>query len=278
MESLRKKNTTVKIKPLDAGKESSTGLTVPGTDEDKMEDGCSQKLASAKCFRLLLLILIPCLCALILTFVILLSFVGVLGTKCLHSNGSDTHFPNMNKSDSVVVPSLDNKIELTSWTTNQMHPNMSILRGTIQVVSETPAVKTNITDERILANKNWSTSEEAVEEELGSTHPSIKVMTKTFSDPTVKPTIPPAVQDVSLRKDLCININYSQCEMLPYNQTTLRSVLSIVRSIEMEKFLKFFGYLNRLGCYQHIMLFGCSLALPQCISDGVNRYLGSKAS
>uniref|UniRef100_A0A8C6YIW0 Corin, serine peptidase n=1 Tax=Naja naja TaxID=35670 RepID=A0A8C6YIW0_NAJNA len=166
------------------------------TDEDKMEDGCSQKLASAKCFRLLLLILIPCLCALILTFVILLSFVGVLGTKCLHSNGSDTHFPNMNKSDSVVVPSLDNKIELTSWTTNQMHPNMN----------------------------------------------------------------------------LCININYSQCEMLPYNQTTLRSVLSIVRSIEMEKFLKFFGYLNRLGCYQHIMLFGCSLALPQCISDGVNSH------
>uniref|UniRef100_A0A670YC58 Corin, serine peptidase n=1 Tax=Pseudonaja textilis TaxID=8673 RepID=A0A670YC58_PSETE len=69
-----------------------------------------------------------------------------------------------------------------------------------------------------------------------------------------------------------ININYSQCEMLPYNQTTLRSVLSIVRSIEMEKFLKFFGYLNRLGCYQHIMLFGCSLALPQCISDGVNSH------
>ncbi|ETE56880.1 Atrial natriuretic peptide-converting enzyme, partial [Ophiophagus hannah] len=100
----------------------------------------------------------------------------------------------MNKSDSVVVPSLDNKIELTSWATNQMHPNMS----------------------------------------------------------------------------LCININYSQCEMLPYNQTTLRSVLSIVRSIEMEKFLKFFGYLNRLGCYQHIMLFGCNLALPQCINDGVN--------
>ncbi|XP_009333499.1 PREDICTED: atrial natriuretic peptide-converting enzyme [Pygoscelis adeliae] len=66
----------------------------------------------------------------------------------------------------------------------------------------------------------------------------------------------------------CINITNSQCQMLPYNYTTITSVLSIVKSIEMEKFLKFFSYLNRLSCYQHIMLFGCSLALPECISDG----------
>uniref|UniRef100_A0A8C0FV44 FZ domain-containing protein n=2 Tax=Strigidae TaxID=30459 RepID=A0A8C0FV44_BUBBB len=65
-----------------------------------------------------------------------------------------------------------------------------------------------------------------------------------------------------------INITNSQCQMLPYNYTTITSVLSIVKSIEMEKFLKFFSYLSRLSCYQHIMLFGCSLALPECISDG----------
>uniref|UniRef100_A0A8C3XZ83 Corin, serine peptidase n=1 Tax=Catharus ustulatus TaxID=91951 RepID=A0A8C3XZ83_CATUS len=64
------------------------------------------------------------------------------------------------------------------------------------------------------------------------------------------------------------NITNSQCQMLPYNYTTVTSVLSIVKNIEMEKFLKFFSYLNRLNCYQHIMLFGCSLALPECISDG----------
>uniref|UniRef100_A0A8B9PZ01 FZ domain-containing protein n=1 Tax=Apteryx owenii TaxID=8824 RepID=A0A8B9PZ01_APTOW len=73
-----------------------------------------------------------------------------------------------------------------------------------------------------------------------------------------------------------INITNSLCQMLPYNYTTLTSVLSIVKSIEMEKFLKFFSYLNRLSCYQHIMLFGCSLALPECISDGDDRYLGTK--
>lgn len=76
--------------------------------------------------------------------------------------------------------------------------------------------------------------------------------------------------------DSCINITYSQCQMLPYNHTTLIPVLSIVKSIEMEKFLKFFGYLHRLSCYQHIMLFGCSLALPECISDGDDRYLGTE--
>ncbi|KAM6440612.1 atrial natriuretic peptide-converting enzyme isoform 4-T4 [Liasis olivaceus] len=258
---------------------------VPGTAEDKMEDGCSQKLASAKYFRLSLLILIPCICSLILLVVILLSFVGTLGKKSVHSNGSDllgtdSLFPNMSKSNPVVVPSMDNKMELPAWTTNasshvnQMHPNVSILRGTSQVVPQTPAVKSNITDERILTKappKNWSTAEEAAEQ-LWSTNPSIKVMGKTSSVPTVTPTKPSAVQDVGLKKGLCINISYSQCEMLPYNQTTLTSVLAIVRSIEMEKFLKFFGYLNRLGCYQHIMLFGCSLALPECISDGVNSH------
>ncbi|XP_015268246.1 PREDICTED: atrial natriuretic peptide-converting enzyme [Gekko japonicus] len=119
----------------------------PATDEDNMEDGCSQKLASAKYLRLLLLILIPCICALILLLVILLTLVGS-----------------------------------------------------------------------------------------------------------------------------CINITYSQCQMLPYNHTTLSPVLPIVKSIEIEKFLKFFGYLYRLSCYQHIMLFGCSLALPECISDGDDSY------
>uniref|UniRef100_A0AAQ6A3G8 Corin, serine peptidase n=1 Tax=Amphiprion ocellaris TaxID=80972 RepID=A0AAQ6A3G8_AMPOC len=30
--------------------------------------------------------------------------------------------------------------------------------------------------------------------------------------------------------------------------------------------LQFFSYLSRLSCYRHIMLFGCSLALPECIA------------
>uniref|UniRef100_A0A8C3LWF3 Corin, serine peptidase n=1 Tax=Chrysolophus pictus TaxID=9089 RepID=A0A8C3LWF3_CHRPC len=90
------------------------------------------------------------------------------------------------------------------------------------------------------------------------THPTVDISTRTPSWTTT-----PLSQ-----VGACINITNSQCQMLPYNYTTLTSVLSIVKSIEMEKFLKFFSYLSRLSCYQHIMLFGCSLALPECISDG----------
>lgn len=37
---------------------------------------------------------------------------------------------------------------------------------------------------------------------------------------------------------------------------------------------RFFSYLSRLSCYRHIMLFGCSLALPECIAadDEHSRY------
>ncbi|XP_061440437.1 atrial natriuretic peptide-converting enzyme isoform X2 [Rhineura floridana] len=257
----------------------------PVTDEDNMADGCSQKLVSAKHFRILLLILIPSICALILLLVILLSFVGVLGKKCFYSNGSDfgsdgdtgmpgIPFPNTTESRSNASPPMGNKIQPPSWTTiplfhvDQIHKNFSIHKGATQVASQTPALKT--TDERILTkapgDNSWS-SANTEEETLWSTDISVKVTDKT-SFPVIKPTNPSAVQGMDLEKSSCINIIYSQCQMLPYNHTTLTPVLPIVKSIEMEKFLKFFSYLNRLSCYQHIMLFGCSLALPECISDG----------
>ncbi|XP_006922542.1 atrial natriuretic peptide-converting enzyme isoform X3 [Pteropus alecto] len=112
------------------------------SDEDNLNDGCSQKLTTTNILRFLLLVLIPCICALIVLLVILLSFVGT-----------------------------------------------------------------------------------------------------------------------------CMNITHSQCQMLPYH-TTLTSLFPIVKKMDMEKFLKFFTYLHRLSCYQHIMLFGCSLAFPECVSDG----------
>ncbi|XP_012355296.1 atrial natriuretic peptide-converting enzyme isoform X3 [Nomascus leucogenys] len=65
----------------------------------------------------------------------------------------------------------------------------------------------------------------------------------------------------------CMNITHNQCHMLPYH-STLTPLLSVVRNMEMEKFLRFFTYLHRLSCYQHVMLFGCSLAFPECIIDG----------
>ncbi|KAM5271917.1 atrial natriuretic peptide-converting enzyme isoform 2-T2 [Ctenodactylus gundi] len=69
----------------------------------------------------------------------------------------------------------------------------------------------------------------------------------------------------------CMNITHSQCQMLPYHTTPTR-LSSTTKNIETEKFLKFFTYLRRLGCYQHIMLFGCSMAFPECIVDGDDRH------
>ncbi|KPP79606.1 atrial natriuretic peptide-converting enzyme-like [Scleropages formosus] len=61
--------------------------------------------------------------------------------------------------------------------------------------------------------------------------------------------------------------------MLPYNQSSVSSRRAIVKSTEVEMFLKFFSYLNRLSCYRHIMLFGCSLALPECVTEGDDKRL-----
>uniref|UniRef100_A0A3B3BKK9 FZ domain-containing protein n=1 Tax=Oryzias melastigma TaxID=30732 RepID=A0A3B3BKK9_ORYME len=67
---------------------------------------------------------------------------------------------------------------------------------------------------------------------------------------------------------VCQLIVEPQCHMLPYNQTWLSSSVAVVKSTEVDMLLRFFSYLGRLSCYRHIMLFGCSLALPECIPAG----------
>ncbi|XP_060155284.1 atrial natriuretic peptide-converting enzyme isoform X2 [Globicephala melas] len=182
---------------------------VLGADDDTMGDGCSQKLATVNILRFLLLVLIPCICALIVLLVILLSFVGTLKKAYFKSNGSE--------------PLV---------TDGEVHVYDVILPSTTH-------------------NESTGTS-------------------------TANPTqhIPAWTMEASLPGDqnhrstsACMNITHSQCQMLPYH-TTLTPLLSIVKNMEMEKFLKFFMYLHRLGCYQHIMLFGCSLAFPECVGDG----------
>ncbi|XP_074947658.1 atrial natriuretic peptide-converting enzyme [Phalacrocorax aristotelis] len=268
---------------------------VLGTDEDNMGDGCSQKLASAKFLRLLFLILIPCICALILLLVILLTFVGVLEKTCFYSNGSevltvngdietsDVLLPNMVENNSKTDPTVNLSTHPSSWTTtplshtDQMNKNSNISRETFQensfalttqatVLSPHPAYDAALAEGSEDSTQLFATAEEAT---LWSTDASFNNAETLTTLPVLSPTRPSVSQKMDdQKKSACINITNSQCQMLPYNYTTITSVLSIVKSIEMEKFLKFFSYLNRLSCYQHIMLFGCSLALPECISDG----------
>uniref|UniRef100_A0A8C9WFE7 Corin, serine peptidase n=1 Tax=Scleropages formosus TaxID=113540 RepID=A0A8C9WFE7_SCLFO len=148
--------------------ETRTGVL--GTDEDNMGDACSQKAGSAKYLRLLLFILIPCLCALVCVLVIFLTFLGK-----------------------------------SSYA--------SFLGLCVCVYCHFTAL------------------------------------------------------------DACSDISESLCHMLPYNQSSVSSRRAIVKSTEVEMFLKFFSYLNRLSCYRHIMLFGCSLALPECVTEGDDKRL-----
>ncbi|XP_059326011.1 atrial natriuretic peptide-converting enzyme isoform X2 [Ammospiza nelsoni] len=267
---------------------------VLGTDEDSMGDGCSQKLASAKFLRLLLLILIPCICALILLLVILLTFVGVLEKTCFYSNGSEgltvngdfemspDLLPNMVENSSETDPTVDLSTQPSSWTTtplshvDQMNKNSNIFRESFQENSFDPPTQATVlshqpASEAALAEGSEDSTQlfaTAVEMTLWSTETSFNSTERMTTLPILSPTRPSVSQKMDQKKSACRNITNSQCQMLPYNYTTVTSVLSIVKSIEMEKFLKFFSYLNRLNCYQHIMLFGCSLALPECISDG----------
>ncbi|XP_065401040.1 atrial natriuretic peptide-converting enzyme isoform X3 [Macaca fascicularis] len=184
-------------------------LDVLRADDNNMGNGCSQKLATANPLRFLLLVLIPCICALVLLLVILLSYVGTLQKVYFKSNGSEPLVTDGEIQGSDVI--LTNTIYNQSTVISTAHPDQHI-----------PA---------------WTT-------------------------------------DASLPGDqshrntgACMNITHSQCQMLPYHSTPT-PLLSVVRNMEMEKFLKFFTYLHRLSCYQHIMLFGCSLAFPECIIDG----------
>ncbi|XP_035293705.1 atrial natriuretic peptide-converting enzyme isoform X1, partial [Cricetulus griseus] len=176
-------------------------------------EGCPQKLETANLLRFLLLVLIPCICALIVLLAILLSFVGTLNKVYLKSNGSE---PVVTDGE-VQVPGI--------FFVNTVY-NESTGAPTISPDRSTPA---------------WT------------------------------PKAPPLDGDQSHRNEsACMNITHSQCQILPYH-STLAPILPIVKNMDMEKFLKFFTYLHRLSCYQHILLFGCSLAFPECIVDGDDR-------
>ncbi|XP_038411956.1 atrial natriuretic peptide-converting enzyme isoform X4 [Canis lupus familiaris] len=177
--------------------------------DNNMGDGCSQKLATANILRFLLLVLIPCICALIVLLVILLSFVGTLKKAYFKSNGSEPLVTDGEVPVSEII--LTNPVCNKSTATSATHPSQHIPAWT--------------TDASLPGDQNHRNA------------------------------------------SACLNITHSQCQLLPYHATPT-PLFSIANNMDMEKFLKFFLYLHRLSCYQHIMLFGCSLAFPECVGDG----------
>ncbi|XP_018098620.1 atrial natriuretic peptide-converting enzyme [Xenopus laevis] len=259
-----------------------------GADEDNMGDGCSQKLASAKYVRILLLILIPCVCALTLLLVVLLTFVGVIDKNCFYFNKSDIlthnvgegslHIPIVgmgdNTSDGTLHKDLDMQPTLRNIPATQFDQSYMNFSG----VKEQPLIpftqSTLLQDSDDDNNDSLLTKEREQDETLlekRTTNVTSGDLIEEYNSSSVK-TSGPAKHGLAIKEGACINITHNQCQNLPYNYTVPKSVYSFVKSIEMEMFLKFFSYLNRLSCYQHIMLFGCSLALPECYSHSDESY------
>ncbi|KAJ8262224.1 hypothetical protein GJAV_G00163990 [Gymnothorax javanicus] len=243
---------------------------VLGTDEDSMGDACSQKLGSTKYLRLLLFILIPCICALICLLVILLAFTGIIGNGILEASETDTlsasesslttHIPYIVLN--TALPQLTTETELNTPTvllsTNRDQTSQGM--GHWQPRSNDSSSRTPAPPTTTVPPSDTPTSV-----------PEWVTSLSTLSSTVL--TTPVGNLSPSPEQDACSDISESQCHMLPYNQTSLSSSGAIVKSVEVEMFLKFFSYLNRLSCYRHIMLFGCSLALPECTNEGEERRL-----
>ncbi|XP_060750870.1 atrial natriuretic peptide-converting enzyme isoform X1 [Tachysurus vachellii] len=225
---------------------------VSGVDVQVMGDTCSHKLGSTKLLKLLIIIL-PCVCGLICLLTLLLAFTGIIGNGLLDS------------SDSAPLSATDvSMATLVSNVAVTMDDNLDDVNTTTAISSETfhpqsPSTETLISDSSSFSSSSfpldatptptadWLMSFSTLND-LSSVEP-----TRTNSDP-----------------GSCYDITEAQCHMLPYNQSGMLPGAMVVKHGEMEIFLRFFTYLNRLNCYSHIMLFGCTIALPQCVTDGGN--------
>ncbi|XP_043294279.1 atrial natriuretic peptide-converting enzyme isoform X3 [Cervus canadensis] len=237
---------------------------VLGAKDDIRGDGCLRKLTTVNALRFLLLVLIPCICALIVLLVILLSFVGTLKKANFKSNGSEPLVTDskVHMSDVIILNTVRNE----STVTSDAHPTQHIPAWTMD--ASLPADHNHRNTVIAVATHGELVSPEGTQEGANTCH---LATLRRWPLHTVSPEVPQNVEHRTPTPGACMNITHSQCQILPY-YTTLTSPLSIVKSMEMEKLLKFFTYLHRLGCYQHIMLFGCSLAFPKCIRDGADSH------
>ncbi|XP_029986017.1 atrial natriuretic peptide-converting enzyme isoform X2 [Sphaeramia orbicularis] len=210
-------------------------------------EACPNKLGSTNQLRLLLYILVPTvslLGALLLGGLILTGIFssGVLNSAPLPSPKpmSDTD-PGYH--DNRTSPSSSSPFAATENATSD-----APTRGPAHTQS-TPAAVTETASSQATPTQVF-------------TEPPPDWLTSVTSLSTAWPISTTAAPDTGS----CQLIVEPQCHMLPYNQTWLSSAVSVVKSSEVDMLLRFFSYLSRLSCYRHIMLFGCSLALPECVT------------
>ncbi|KAM4612312.1 atrial natriuretic peptide-converting enzyme [Polymixia lowei] len=224
-----------------------------------MGEACPNKLGSTNHLRLLLYILIPAI-SLLAALLLLLALTGIFGSGPLPS--PLPHGP-------VAVSDLDNYGNHINRSLSRMenitaphqnHSNDDVMQNRHHDIgSSSGAAVTPV--------ENPSYSSSSSSSVAPPTEPSTLVpdwLTSMTSMSTSWPISTSPQMDTS-NHGVCELIVEPQCHMLPYNQTWLSSSVAVVKSSEVDMLLRFFSYLSRLSCYRHIMLFGCSLALPECL-------------
>ncbi|KAL6484056.1 hypothetical protein MHYP_G00089290 [Metynnis hypsauchen] len=216
-----------------------------------MGDACVYKLGSVKHLRLLLLIFLPCVCGLVCLLTLLLAFTGIIGSGLLDSDNS-AHLSGTDVSMATWVP-------LMTFTTGWTAVNSTVTTAPVAAAT----IQSDLPPDDLMTPYISSSSSSSVTPTPAATSDWLMMFSTmsslgTLSSPTSATPEP----------GTCFDVTESQCHMLPYNQSGVLPGATAVRGAELEMFLKFFSYLNRLSCYRHIMLFGCSIALPQCIKQG----------
>ncbi|KAL0970524.1 hypothetical protein UPYG_G00243230 [Umbra pygmaea] len=239
-------------------------------DIGTMGDAGPQKMTlSRRYLRLLLLVLIPVISLLICLLLVPLFLSGIFGNGVL--SGLDPGEPD--PLSGSAIPQFTSTPPVTSYT---MTPRGS-LTSTVDVTGTT-SVPQGRRHNQDFTKPRWKHTDSTDNE--GSS--SSSSLSSSTTPPTTVYTTPPdwltsmASWPISTTQDPsnpvyhqagCQVISEAQCSMLPYNLSSQSPAITLVRSSEVQMFLKFFSYLHRLGCYRHIMLFGCTLALPECIAS-----------
>lgn len=214
-------------------------------------DTCPHKLGSTNHLRLLLYILIPTISLLAGLLLLGLSLSGMFGSSLL---------------DSSPLPSPEPVADSDlGYHGNSTSPSSSSEGGGTTTLPRSDGHERSTAAASAPPPDSSSTSQ-APPTQPYTTPPDWLTSVTSLSTTWPTSTIPAAPDTGS-----CQLIVEPQCHMLPYNQTWLSSSVAVVKSSEVDMLLRFFSYLSRLSCYRHIMLFGCSLALPECVSaDGTH--------
>ncbi|XP_051517006.1 atrial natriuretic peptide-converting enzyme-like isoform X1 [Myxocyprinus asiaticus] len=214
-----------------------------------MGEAFKHKERCGKHLRLLLFILLPCVCGLVCVCVLLLTLTGLFGNGLLDAGGS------------VPIATLTPLLTDGHFNDTLTDPNPLMTdNGTVstrQVIFTSPAPPA------------WDSAQWMPRADTSSSSSEGPAPTASADWLTVVST----ATSMNAESGSCSDITESQCHMLPYNQSGVLPGMTVVKSSELQMFLKFFSYLSRLSCYRHIMVFGCSIALPQCISHGNRRTL-----